>query len=205
MADLTALSRRSVPLGHRALDARRGRRALRRPPAQAQRRRPAQARLSRGQSAGQGAGAQAQGRGHHRSGGDLRLSRRRVPQGRAQHSGRRSAPRRLSAVAVLRAELHGARDHRPRVPAQGRAARRRGRLPRHRGARRHRRAGGGEGALHHGRAVHRRRRGGRLGGALGHDVQAHPGARRVQARTPSGSPQRPALQRAEAKDKALAA
>ena len=41
------------------------------------------------------------------------------PACQAQRAGRRSAPRRLSQVAVLRAELRGARHHGARLSAQG--------------------------------------------------------------------------------------
>ena len=65
---------------------------------------------------------QARRRGHHRGGGDLRLPRRRISARQAQRAGRRSAPRRLSQMAVLRAELHRAGDHGSR---RSRARRRR--------------------------------------------------------------------------------
>ena len=69
--------------------------------------------------------AQARRHGHHRSRRHLHLPRRRIPAGQAERADRQPAARRLSEVAVLRAELRGAGDHRARLPAQGAAAARR--------------------------------------------------------------------------------
>ena len=79
----------------------------------------------------------------------------------AQRADRRSAPRAVSEMAVLRSRLLRAGGDRPRRAAQGAAA------ARHAGLRRFRHhderggQGGGAGALDPGRAVHRRRRGDR--------------------------------------------
>ena len=53
----------------------------------------------------------------HRGRRHLHLSRRRISACASECSGRRPAPGRLPQMAVLRAELHRACDHRPRLSA----------------------------------------------------------------------------------------
>src|SRR5262245_38274810 len=101
-----ALSRRTVALLDRPLDARRVGRALRSPSAELGQRGAARTRLSRRQSHGQGAGAEARRHRNHRGRGDLYLSRRRISTRAVERAGRRSAPRHLSQMALLWAVLH---------------------------------------------------------------------------------------------------
>jgi len=200
-----ALSRRAVALIDHAMDAGGGRRTLRHPPLELEQGRHPRSRLSRGEPDGQGARAQARRRRHHRDGGDLRLPRRRISARQAQRAGRHIASGRLSQMAVLRSELHRGGDDGSRQPAQGRAA------ARHAGLRRFRHRdgcdgeSGREGPLSHGRAVHCRRRGRRLDAALGHDVFKLVPERPEFTAYTNRLAARPALQRAEAKDKELAA
>ena len=126
------------------------------------------------------------------------------PGRQAECADRHAAPRRLSQMAVLRARLPGAGGDRPRRPAQGTGAPRHARLRRFRHQHERGGQGGGKGAVADGRAIHRRRRGDRRQYPLGHDVQDDAGAEGISdyaARIAA----RPAAQRAEAKDKELAA
>ena len=127
-----ALSRRAVALVDRALDARGDRRALRHPSAEPQRRRAAASptilpsiRWARCRRSGTATWSSPRRR---RS---APISRTHFPR-QAERADRRSAPRRLSQVAVLRPGLHRAGDDRPRVAAQGRGAPRHARLRRFR-------------------------------------------------------------------------
>ena len=69
------------------------------------------------QSDGQGAGDRASRHRRHRSGRDLHLSRRRVPEGGPRARARRSAARHVLALDLLRRRLHRARDRRQDVRA----------------------------------------------------------------------------------------
>ena len=78
--------------------------------------------LSRGQPDGEGAGDPPRGYGRHRGAGDLRLSRRCVPRGRARAAGGRAG--RLLPLAVLRRRAARSRRDQPQfrpcpAPGQG--------------------------------------------------------------------------------------
>src|SRR6187431_2188995 len=97
----------------------------------------------------------------------------------AEYPGWQHAARRISQVAVLRAERDRAGDDRPCIPAQGKPARLRAWLARFRHRARHREQCGCEKPLSDGRAVHRRRRRDRFRPSLRHDVQDDSRAERI--------------------------